>query len=111
MTTISEKAGLLTFINVFTVSPENQSLLLELLTQATDVSVRHAKGFVSSALHRSLDGTKVTMYAPWQSMEDYQVMRENPAASPYLAKALTIATFEPGAYNVIKTFTSSLGDG
>ena len=70
MTTISEKAGLLTFINVFTVSPQNQQRLVELLTQATDVSVRHAKGFVSSALHRSFDGTKVTMYAQWENMKD-----------------------------------------
>lgn len=111
MTTISEKATLLTFINVFTVRPENQDLLVELLTQATDVSVRYAKGFVSSALHRSLDGTKVTMYAQWQSMEAYQAMRGDPAASPYLTKALTIATFEAGAYEVIKTFTSEVQDG
>ena len=110
MTTISEKAGLLTFINVFTVSPQNQQRLVELLTQATDVSVRHAKGFVSSALHRSLDGTKVTMYAQWENMKDYEAMRGTPAASPYLAEALTIATFEPGAYSVVKTFTSSWVD-
>jgi len=110
MTTISEKAGLLTFINVFTVSPENQQRLIDLLTRATDVSVRYAKGFVSSALHRSLDGTKVTMYAQWQSMEDYQAMRGNPVASPYLTEALTIATFESGAYAVVSTFIPPLAN-
>ena len=110
MTTISKEAGLLTFINVCTVSPENQDRLVELLTQATNVSVRHAKGFVSSALHRSLDGTKVTMYAQWESMQHYEAMRSTPGASPYLAEALTIATFEPGAYSVVKTFTASSVD-
>lgn len=104
MTTISEDARLVTFINVFMVSPDNQQRLIDLLTQATDLSVRHANGFVSAALHQSLDGTQVTMYAQWQSMEAYQAMRGDLAAAPYLAEALTISTFEPGAYNVARTF-------
>jgi len=104
MTIISEESGFLTLINVFTVSPDNQQRLVDLLTQATDLSVRHAKGFVSAALHRSLDGTKVTMYAQWQSMEAYQAMRGGPVATPYLTEALAIATFESGAYTVARTF-------
>ena len=104
MTIISEESGFLTLINVFTVSPDSQQKLIDLLTQATDRSVRHAKGFVSAALHRSLDGTKVTMYAQWQSMEAYQAMRGDPVAIPYLTEALAIATFEPGAYTVAGTF-------
>jgi quinol monooxygenase YgiN len=61
-------------INVFTVDPERQLELIELLTRATEDSVRHARGFMSAWLHRSLDGTKVTMYAQWRT-EDYQAMR------------------------------------
>lgn len=110
MTTISEDEGLITFINVFTVSPDNQQRLVELLTQATDLSVRHASGFVSAALHQSFDGTKVTMYAQWQNMEAYQAMRGDPAAAPYLAEALAIATFEPGAYSVARTFVPEQDD-
>jgi hypothetical protein len=56
MTTISRDARLVTFINVFTVDPANQQQLVELLARVTDTSVRHAPGFISSALHRSLDG-------------------------------------------------------
>ena len=74
MTTISRDARLVTFINVFTVEPTNQQRLVELLTQVTDSSVRHAPGFISSALHRSVDGTKVTMYAQWRTIEDYEAM-------------------------------------
>jgi quinol monooxygenase YgiN len=106
MTTISENDELVTFINVFTVSPDNQQRLVDLLTQATDLSVRHASGFVSAALHRSLDGNKVTMYAQWESLGAYQAMRGDPAATTYLAEALSIATFEPGAYRVAGTFAS-----
>jgi len=92
-------------INVFTVEPARQRELIELLTRATEDSVRHAQGFMSARLHRSLDGTKVTMYAQWRSDEDYQAMRENPAPLPYLQQALAIAKFEPGMYEIIRTFS------
>jgi antibiotic biosynthesis monooxygenase (ABM) superfamily enzyme len=67
MTTISTKNDVMTLINVFTVEPANQRRLVELLTEATEVSVRRAPGFVSASLHRSTDGTKVTMYAQWRN--------------------------------------------
>jgi hypothetical protein len=60
---ISTENNVITLINVFTVEPANQRRLIELLTEATEVSVREAPGFVSASLHRSTDGTKVTMYA------------------------------------------------
>jgi quinol monooxygenase YgiN len=94
-------------INVFTVEPANQQQLLELLARATETSVRHAPGFVSSSLHRCLDGTKVTMYAQWRSVEDYQAMRANPAPLPYLQQALAIARFEPGMYEVVEIFSGT----
>src|SRR5215831_9369562 len=103
MTTISKTSKVVTLINVFTVEPANQRQLLELLDRATETSLRHAPGFISSSLHRSLDGTKVTMYAQWRSVEDYQAMRENPAPLPYLQKALAIVKFEPGMYDVFAT--------
>jgi quinol monooxygenase YgiN len=95
MTTISPSRKPVALINVFTVEPENQQKLLELLTRATETSVRHSPGFISSSLHRGPDGTKVTMYAQWRSVEDHQAMRENPAPLPYLQQALAIARFDP----------------
>jgi hypothetical protein len=59
-------------------APKDQQKLIELLARATESSVRHALGFISASRHRGLDGTKVTMYAQWRSIEDYQAMRENP---------------------------------
>ncbi len=109
MTTISKDNKLVTLINVFTVEPANQQQLLELLGRATETSVRHVRGFVSAALHRGRDGTKVAMYAQWRSVEDYQAMRENPGPVPYLQQALALAKFEPGMYEVVETFSASSG--
>jgi quinol monooxygenase YgiN len=107
MTTISKDDKLVTFINVFTVEPANQQRLVDLLARVTETSVRHARGFVSCALHRSLDGTKVTMYSQWRAIEDYEAMRRDPAPLPYLQEVLTIARFEPGIYEVVETFVPS----
>jgi heme-degrading monooxygenase HmoA len=104
MTTIPKDAQLITLINVFTVDPSNQSRLVELLTQVTGTFVCRARGFISSSLHRSRDGTKVTMYAQWRSLDDYETMRRDPGPAPYLREALTIATFEPGIYDVVESF-------
>jgi quinol monooxygenase YgiN len=107
MTTIAENTSLVTLINVFTVDPSNQQALLDILAHATDTSVRDVPGFVSAALHRSVDGTKVTMYSQWKSEEHYrhyQSMQSNPAVSPYVKQALAIAKFDPGMYEVVKVF-------
>jgi len=104
MTTISKDNKYLTFINVFKVDPADQNRLVELLTKATDGNVNKVEGFISASLHRSMDGTRVVMYAQWRSAEDYQRMRSNPTASPFLDEALQMATFEPGMYEVVETF-------
>jgi quinol monooxygenase YgiN len=105
MTTIAKGRDVVTFINIFTVDPENQQRLVDLLVRVTETSVRHARGFISSSLHRSVDGRRVTMYAQWRTMEDYEAMRLDPTPAPILREAMTFATFEPGAYEVVETFT------
>jgi quinol monooxygenase YgiN len=93
------------FINVFTVQPGDQQRLVDLLTRATEGPVCQAEGFLGATLHRSQDGTKVTMYAQWRSIADYQAMREHPAPLPFFQEALTFARFEPGMYEMVRTFT------
>ena len=105
MLTITKGDRPMTVINIFTVAPHQQARLVDLLTRATETSIRHVPGFVAAALHRSLDGTRVTMYAQWATPEDYDRMRARPDASPFLSEALTIARFDPGFYEVTRVFT------
>ena len=104
MPTISKGRTPLTLINVFTVTPEKQGELIALLTEVTAQNVRHHEGFISASLHRGLDGRKVTMYAQWASVEAYEAMRQNPGPAPALAKALKMAAFDPGMYEVAEIF-------
>ena len=103
--TISPSDAVLTVINIFTVAPEDQGRLIDLLTRATESTVARVPGFISASLHRGREGTKVAMYAQWRSWDDYQRMRANPIASPFLTEALTFSSFEPGFYHVVTVFS------
>lgn len=101
---------MIVLINVFTVDPANQQRLIEILTEATQGSVNRAEGFISATLHRSLDGTKVTMYAQWRRLEDYEAMRRDAGPLTFFQDALAIATFDPGIYQVVRSFTPDRGE-
>jgi len=96
--------NMITLINVFTVELANQQRLIDLLVRVTDEFVRQSPGFVSSTLHRSFDGSKVTMYAQWASVAAYESMRRHSGPAPALENALKIATFDPGMYEVAEIF-------
>ncbi len=101
MTTISTQQDVVTLINVFTVAPEDQRRLLDLLVEATESVMNRLPGFVSANLHTSIDGTKVTNYAQWRSREDFEAMLQNPEAMMHMREAGQIAErFEPHLYEV-----------
>jgi quinol monooxygenase YgiN len=104
MTTISKDSKLVTLINVFTVEPDRQQQLVDLLIQATETSMRYVPGFVSANIHRSFDGTKVANYAQWRSVEDFEAMLKNPVAIPHIKQASALGTFEPGLYEVVSAY-------
>jgi len=104
MTRISKDNHYITMINVFNVDPSKQERLIEILTEVTNHAIRFKDGFISSALHRSLDGKKVTMYAQWKSLDHYNKMREDKQAEEVFKQALAIAEFDGGMYEVVEEF-------
>ena len=101
MTTIDPNADLVTLINVFTVAPENQQRLLDLLAEATTEIIAGMPGFVSANLHRGLDGTRVANYAQWRSRQDMEAMLAHPAVADHLRAAAALAVaVEPRLYEV-----------
>jgi quinol monooxygenase YgiN len=95
MSTIEKGSNVLTLINVFTVEPEKQEKLVEVLTDATEKTMKHLPGFVSANIHRSLDGKKVVNYAQWENMAAFEAMRKNPEAAPHMKAAADLAKFDP----------------
>jgi len=95
MSTIEKGRDVLTLINVFTVAPQKQQELVNVLIEASRATMRHLPGFVSANIHRSLDGKKVVNYAQWKSMADFEAMQKNPEAMPHMKAAAALAQFEP----------------
>ena len=80
MTTIAKGRDLVTLINVFTVEPETQQQMVDLLVEATETVINRLPGFVSANIHKSLDGTRVANYAQWRSREAFEAMLRNAEA-------------------------------
>jgi len=101
MVTITEDSDIVTLINIFTVAPEDQRRLVDVLVEATRVVMRNKEGFISANIHRSLDGTRVTNYAQWRSKEAFDAMLGDREAGEHMGEAARIAeSFEPHLYEV-----------
>jgi quinol monooxygenase YgiN len=102
MANIQSGTSIVTLINVFTVQPERQQALIDLLIEVTDSVTRHQPGFVSSSLHKSSDGSKVINYGQWRSVEDYMAVLRNADARAHILRATGLAdSVEPGLYDVV----------
>ena len=88
-----------TLINVFTVIPERQRELTDLLIEATEQVIQHVPGFRAN-IHASTDGTRVVNYAQWESAEALQAMLADPAAQRHTGTAAAIASYDPHLYTV-----------
>lgn len=90
-----------TLINVFTVQPNDQQRLVDLLIEATEKVTSQQEGFISAKIHKSLDGTRVLDYVQWKSKDAFDKMLKNPRAIIYMNDILSIAKLEGGRYEVI----------
>lgn len=94
MVTISKENDVATLVNVFTVEPENQQRLVDMLLEATEQTMKGLPGFVSASIHKSLDGVRVANYAQWRSREDFEAMLKNPDATAHMEPIMEIAKFD-----------------
>ena len=101
MTQIVQGHDIATLINVFTVAPEHQQRLVDLLNAATVQTMRTQPGFISANIHKSTDGTRVVNYAQWRRREDFEAMLRDPNAAAHMREAAQIAlAFDPHLYEV-----------
>lgn len=97
--TIKQNSDYATLINVFTVEPEKAEDLAALLSAATEDAMQHQPGFRSANIHLSTDGTRVVIYAQWDSAEAYQAMLSDSTAREHMAIAADLAVgFDPHLY-------------
>ncbi len=105
MTTINKAQPLVTLINVHICKPEDQQRLTDLLMEGVNTIYRHAPGFISANIHKSLDGVRVTNYAQYRSREDVEVAWTHPAIPAFAEEVGRLAvSFDAHLYEVIEVF-------
>jgi len=102
MATIATDMDVITLVNVFSVSPERQQQLADLLVEATRSVMNRLPGFVSANIHSSLDGTRVVNYAQWRRVDDFEAMLRDATAQEHMQAATQLAErVEPHLYRVV----------
>ena len=94
--------GVVTHINVFTVSRENQQKLVDSLLETVNAA-RSIPGWLSASIHRSYDGTHVVNYVQFASHDAAQAVLKHLAAGGYLKLNTDLGTVASGQYEVVHT--------
>jgi heme-degrading monooxygenase HmoA len=102
MPVIVAETGIVTDINVFTVAPEKQQLLVDSLVETVNAA-RSVPGWLSASIHRSHDGTRVVNYVQYESREAAQAVLKHLAAGGYLKRNTELGKVAPGQYDVVYT--------
>lgn len=102
MVMISTDNPVVTLINVFTVEPQNQQRVVDIL-EATKQVMQHVPGYVSASIHKSLDGVRVANYAQWESQETFEAMFHDPSVKEHMDELLKISTAAPHLYELLST--------
>ena len=106
MATIENDRKLMTLVNIFTVGPDKQGDLADMLVRATHETMQHLPGFISASIPKSADGKKVINYAQWRSHAEFAALKDNPKAIPHMQVAAALASFEPIICEVVDSVTT-----
>ncbi len=96
---ISKDGEVVTLINVFETTPEKQQALIDQWVRFTQ-AVRDEPGYIGTALHKSMDGTRVINYAHWRSQAHFDAFlnRHRSDFAQFLQNASRI---DPHTYEVV----------
>lgn len=92
--TIRIGSDITTLVNVFTVEPDNQQKLVQILKEGTESFFSKQPGFISSSVHAGKEGGRAVNYSQWRSAQDIENFRKDPKFAPYIQRLAAIAKAE-----------------
>jgi quinol monooxygenase YgiN len=105
MLTITKDATIQTVLTTFEVTPGTCQDLLDELTEAYEVCIRHQPGFLAAGLHVNDAQTRIANYSKWRRREDFQAMlRTTEMRTRNRRIAALCKGFEPVMYEVAAVF-------
>ena len=102
MAIIQTGDGVVTQINVFTIQPERQQELIDLLSEAAEFA-SSLPGWLSASVHPSLDGTRVVNYAQSKDFASAQNIINALREAGWLDRNKALGEAHPGLYEVVFT--------
>jgi quinol monooxygenase YgiN len=96
---ISKESTLVTLINVFETTPEQQQALIDQWVRFTE-EVKEEPGFVGAALHKSTDGTRMINYAHWKSQVEFDAFLQRHSAD-FARFSQNASRLDPHTYEVV----------
>lgn len=76
--------GPVAIINTFTVQPEHQQKLLDIVTSYSQLVASKWPGFISARFHAAIDKTRVVSVVYWESQEACLAFIQSPTTRPFL---------------------------
>lgn len=101
MPEIASGADYATFINTFRCDPSNQDEVVRINVDIVDQVASTFPGFISAAVHRSADGTRVINYLQWESPEHLAAMQRSPEFQAIARRFAGLIEFEPHECEVV----------
>jgi quinol monooxygenase YgiN len=101
MPTIGKNNNVITAMVIFSVEPSRQQELVDTIGEFVETAVKKLPGFVSTTIHKSLDGTRVVNYAQWRSLQDYEAFLNNSEMQSLGAKLLEFPKPDSHVYEVV----------
>ena len=96
---INKEQDLITLINVFDTTPEQQQALIDEWMRFTE-EVRNESGYLGTALHKSTDGTRVINYAHWRSQADFDAFLRRHGAD-FAQFGQNASRIDPHVYTIV----------
>jgi quinol monooxygenase YgiN len=87
---ISTNTTMATLVNVFSVEPDRQKALRDLLIEGTEGFFAKQPGFVSASIHNSKDGSHILNYSQWRSPADIEAYRNHPDFGAYIKRIVAL---------------------
>lgn len=75
--TLDQTKNITVVMVIFSIEPSRQQELLDNIMNYGGSLVKHQPGFISSTLHKSIDGQRVINYTQWQTREDYETAKSS----------------------------------
>ena len=81
-------------VTIFSVQPDNEQKLVDLIEEGTSNLFSKQPGYISCSIHRGSDAKHLVLYGQWESPQSIDAFRKVPEIGEYTKKILQLAIFE-----------------